>query len=136
MIFLRTRSVFFAYGRPSTIFWAYASPMPGSAFNWSRLAVFRSTKSEDCVCAAAAVADDFVLVLAADCAKDIFAPKSSATASATVMVHEYFRFIPVRSPLRNNNYSLEAGLYPAFTASCSVIHLPCLVFPYQREPAL
>jgi len=33
MIFLFRRSVFFAYGRPSTIFWAYLSPIPGSAFS-------------------------------------------------------------------------------------------------------
>ena len=32
-IFLFTRSVFFAYGRPSTIFCAYTSPTPGNAFS-------------------------------------------------------------------------------------------------------
>src|SRR5262249_33031484 len=45
MIFLLVSSVFILYGRPSMIFWAYASPMPGRAINSSLEAEFKSTNS-------------------------------------------------------------------------------------------
>src|SRR5262245_50932220 len=44
-IFFLVRSSFRAYGRPSTIFFAYASPMPGSALSSSADAVLMSSGS-------------------------------------------------------------------------------------------
>src|SRR5215467_2754288 len=52
MTFFFTKSVFFAYGRPSMIFCEYFSPMPGSASSCSLVAVLMSSRSAD---AAAAV---------------------------------------------------------------------------------
>src|SRR5215471_3559934 len=43
MTFFFTKSVFFAYGRPSIIFCEYFSPMPGRASSSSLLAVLIST---------------------------------------------------------------------------------------------
>src|SRR5262249_48383408 len=45
MIFFVFRSVFCLYGRPSMIFWEYASPMPGNVSSCSLVAEFRSIKS-------------------------------------------------------------------------------------------
>src|SRR3954468_13320056 len=44
-MFLLTNSFFALYGRPSTIFFEYASPIPGNAFNWSSVAVLMSSFS-------------------------------------------------------------------------------------------
>src|SRR5262245_60240093 len=44
-IFFVLRSVFILYGRPSMIFWEYASPIPGNVSSCSLVAEFRSINS-------------------------------------------------------------------------------------------
>src|SRR5579863_1212484 len=54
---LETKSSLPLYGRPATIFFEYASPMPGSSLSWTAVALFRSTRALALAAALAGAAD-------------------------------------------------------------------------------
>ena len=78
-IFLAFKSLLALYGRPSMIFWAYASPMPGNAASCSLVAVLTSTICFAAAAGLAAVAE--ALLTDFDCGVCVAAYDGTANAA-------------------------------------------------------
>src|SRR6266568_874282 len=104
MIFLRTRSVFILYGRPSMNLCEKAFPIPGSTSSWSAVALLISTRSADTGAAGFDLVVDFagVVLFVGVCAIAIDAPRNATSAANRAPV---IRFFIMFSPFFNSKES-------------------------------